>query len=684
MSERLYFNGVHGATGGYGQEPLTTEALAERIQQRAAPPDNLRVLKGKLKQDATRRLMRLLNETFADETLAALDTAAARAAWMERVLLNLETLPLTALDLITDTSGLIRAGLQVLRGAVAARPEAATSFAPLLLEIEALLIARVREWEAVLDALGPPLRALTLAPESDWTALPPALKAWLIKLNADLAHLGVMAGVDPTDLAQAGWGVIFAAGDARVPQLKAALAPLLEMRQAQAGALYRVYEGANGYRPDETARAFLGRHGADPAQPVDPEKSSYYMLIVGDPELIPFDFQHQLDVQHAVGRLDFGEDYQAYANYARSVVAAEQNTVKLARRAAFFGVANPDDRATQQSAQHLIRPLATRLRAEYADWDFTEIAPQDATKARLVQLLQEDAPAFWLSASHGLEFDAADPRQTQLQGALLCQDWPGPNVWRGEIPPEQYLSAADFAPGAPLAEANLLGSIAFFFACYGAGTPRYDQFARHADPEATERAVIADPPFVAALPQAMLALSRGGALAVIGHVERTWGTSFFDARSGGQIAVFYSALARLLDGVPVGEAMDYFNVRYAALSTQLTDMLDQAPWGRQPDPYDLARLWTENNDARGYIILGDPAVRLPVARADEAITGPIAIESAPVTLPDPVCDAVPDSVPQKPAPDRPREISAEDWENTPESVREYIRWLITTRGRQLS
>jgi Peptidase family C25 len=159
------------------------------------------------------------------------------------------------------------------------------------------------------------------------------------------------------------------------------------------------------------------------------------------------------------------------------------------------------------------------------------------------------------------------------------------------------------------ADASLLGLMTFHFACYGAGTPHLDDFAQQAF---KDRTAIAPEAFLAALPTALLGHPKGGALAVVGHVERAWSYSFEWEGAKAQTTVFESALRCLLDGHPVGSAMEYLNARYAELSTMLADQLEEIEFGAFADPFDLAGLWTANADARGYAILGDPAVRLPV------------------------------------------------------------------------
>jgi hypothetical protein len=453
------------------------------------------------------------------------------------------------------------------------------------------------------------------------------------------SHLAVVETVeDPQDLAQAGWGVIFPSGMPKVEldSLRSALKPLLDRRQSQAGQAnpvrYKEYSGADGYRQEDTAFTWLPRHGRSPGSAADPDVVPYYLLIVGSPEAIPYDFQYQLDVVYATGRLYFepcpGESEEQrvakYARYAQSLAQAEEAADRgegfRARQATFFGVANPDDRATQLSASNLVAPLHADLSQRRTDWSMSLVPPENATKETLASLLGgPSTPSLLFTASHGMSFELDDSRLERQHGALLCGDWPGPNEWSGRpIPEGHYFSGDDVGD-----DARLHGMIAFHFACYSGGIPKLDAFGHRVG----KSWQIAPRSMVAHLPQRLLSHPGGGALAVIAHVERTWSYSFSwkqDVTS--ETDTFRDTLLRITRGERVGWAMEPFNNCYAALSTGLSDILGQSRLGRTADDVNLSSIWTANNDARSYVILGDPAARLPLPQKDHQAAVPPEID----------------------------------------------------------
>jgi hypothetical protein len=211
-------------------------------------------------------------------------------------------------------------------------------------------------------------------------------------------------------------------------------------------------------------------------------------------------------------------------------------------------------------------------------------------------------PALFFSASHGMGgWPSGHADQRARHGALLCQDWPG----IGQIGEAQYFAASDLP-----ADARVHGLVAFFFACFGAGTPQLDAFA-HVPGEPPPE--LAPEAFVSALPKRLLSHPEGGALAVIGHIDRAWGYSFVSGGEG-QLLPFQNALGHILLGQPVGYAMKDFNEKYAALSANLGSLLENIGFGDRSIPdADLARVWTERNDAQNYVVLGDPAAALKTA-----------------------------------------------------------------------
>ena len=107
---------------------------------------------------------------------------------------------------------------------------------------------------------------------------------------------------------------------------------------------------------------------------------------------------------------------------------------------------------------------------------------------------------------------------------------------------------------------------------------------------------------------------RGGALGVFAHVDQAWAYSFVwdDNLVLTDIETFRSVLSALLSGKPAGAASDYFGTRYGEISTMLSDELNESASEQKEDK--IAWWWIFNHDTRNYTFIGDPAVRVAVAR----------------------------------------------------------------------
>ena len=417
-----------------------------------------------------------------------------------------------------------------------------------------------------------------------------------------LEHFGVTFGNNASKLDEVGWGLVFAVGVDPAPRLEA-LDALVRLRKGEAGARFRVFSGGEGWRPGESASRWLVRHGSS-LNLIDPDDGvPYYLVIVGPPTEVSFEFQYSLDLSAAVGRIDFPtlEEYKAYA---ASVVGFEADAAKrTARTVDLFAPCHDFDRATQlftsQVAQPFCAGVGTRppLGQKFG-FGIHPVLGGDATKAGLAGILRRQGlpSSILLTGSHGMAFEVDDARLPSCQGALVCQDWSGYDA----IDERDWFSSTDVP-----ADANVHGLIHFYFACYGAGSPEFDNFSM---PPGSKRSAPA--PMTARLPQRLMTLPQGGVLATLGHIDKAWASSFQNDKGVSQTQQFREVLEKLLAGLRVGDAVDRFNLQWGVSGTQLTELLTDKVYGMAVRDSEMLAARIARDDCRNYVVLGDPAVRL--------------------------------------------------------------------------
>lgn len=416
----------------------------------------------------------------------------------------------------------------------------------------------------------------------------------------------VVGDFDPDDLSSVGWGIVFPA-DKDITAIRLALAPLIDRRKYEAGDRFFIFDGSLGVQQGETAAAWLSRQGRGPSlEAVDPDNMvPFYLLIVATPAEVSMEFQYLLDMFWAVGRIHF-EGVEEYARYAKSVASSEAGKSSATQTAAIFATEHPFDAATALFTRDVAKPFAFGTEdkpnlVSNLKFQVDPILGKDATKDAFAELLRGNrprgTPSVLLSGTHGMAFSQTDVRLADTNGALICQDWQG----YGQISHDHWFSAADVP-----ADAQLGGMIYVLFACYGGGWSEFDTFRDN--PDGTARK-IAPGPGLAKLPLSLLSHPNGGALAVLAHIDRAWSYSFRTAANNPQNAGLRDVLRRLLKGQRVGLATDQFNLRWAATAVQLSDAL-RDPTATTLRTAEVARLWVQRDDARNYVVLGDPAVRV--------------------------------------------------------------------------
>jgi hypothetical protein len=431
---------------------------------------------------------------------------------------------------------------------------------------------------------------------------------------ANSTHLGTDYSVDdPNDLTQTGWGIIFAS-DAD-PAIQAQLQPLIDLRrqQVQDPSLFKIYAGATGVQPGQTADSWARQQGVSLTAPVDPYQGGvpYYLLIVGSPERIPFEFQALLKMQWAVGRLHF-DDLADYGRYAQAVVQYESKSFTPVQRknAAVWVTRNNGDLATAMLSgaicQDFLDP-ANQLGAR-GQFMLSAFTDQKATKAQLIEILRGNVPggppAVIFTGSHGCNYDANDPAtQRRLQGSLLTQEWT-PGTPAG---PANQMTADDIP-----ADARLQGTMGFLFACYSGACPAQNSYYFNSD---GSRVAVAPAAFITRLPQALLS---HGMLAVIAHVDLAFPYAFLDTSGTPQPQAVRTPLELLMRGKRSGLAADALSIMWSARSSQLALAQTQAPPASTGSTAvatvspAIAQMTIARDDARNYIVLGDPATQLRV------------------------------------------------------------------------
>lgn len=448
-------------------------------------------------------------------------------------------------------------------------------------------------------------------------------------------------GAAGNDLAAQGWGVIAPEGK-RGDELLARIGPLIDARADQLSTPPRIYRVPSRMTTEQALKWRQDVYNND-----EPDLIPRYQLFLGDLHEVPLELQQVQGPEGFVGRLAFS-DLEGYDAYVEKILQWERApSAREHGDAAFFSV-HDGTGATRVGHRALIEPVVAKARAmkeegRFQAGEIRELGdPYVPSQDELMRAAADIEAGVLFTMSHG----EGAPRQgwTSARAQLNGQG-------------AMSFGSAGNLPGRDLAgKAFASGGVWFMFACFGAGTPTRSRFHHWLSQLASAGQFRGRPdtvlaslpkgdqrPFIAALPQAALA-SPYGPIAFVGHLDLAWTYSFMDIEQGkskGRPEKYYNILKSLFRGDRVGVALQELERFYNDKNQELTDLYDLAEEAAQrgtPDALNRAKighLWMVRQDLAGYILLGDPAVQLPLTRRAKPSRGHSAAEVRAAAPPEP-------------------------------------------------
>ncbi len=428
--------------------------------------------------------------------------------------------------------------------------------------------------------------------------------------------------LDQNSLPAQRWGLVVPRGE-RGARLRQLVAPLVASRERLQQAPVKVFEvpppldaealAANPMAEIDRARRWKANVLCP--HPERMEEVPRYLLILGDLDEVPLELQQVLGGDSFyVGRLTFPDD-AGFESYVAKVLAWEGRPASERKGRSLFYTVQDEDAVVEAGHRRVVSPC---LQLCDQQRELGRFPVQDVLDLDDLAEASRALPSVLLTLSHGVGAPrngwSSTAEQRAFQGALSLGR-------RGQI------SAADMK-----GQKFLPGGFWFYFACFGAGTPlesayhhwlmdlkKAGRYAASLEPVLASLPPAGGKPFTAALPQAVLS-HPDGPLGVIGHVDLAWLAAFEDIRGHSQPSRLFGVLKELVDGSRVGVAVNVLSRALTQVSVDLSTYYDrlkqvQKRWsGEEQFRLDLASLWMTRQDLSRYVLLGDPAVRLPLTR----------------------------------------------------------------------